>query len=133
MRIQLPKPLHGWREFAGEVGVIVLGVLIALGLGEFAQAWNDRSNTRDARDAIRAEISSDLGQLSLRFATEGCMAKRLNQIVDYLYARSSGKEADPVTWLGKPQQWNMDTFRWDAASQSGRVELIPGWRTIGLL
>jgi len=60
MRFQLPKPLHGWREFAGEVGVIVLGVLIALGLGEVAQGWNDRSNTREARDAIRAEIGSDL-------------------------------------------------------------------------
>ena len=31
MHFHLPKPLHGWREFAGEVGVIVLGVLIALG------------------------------------------------------------------------------------------------------
>jgi len=125
MRFQLPKPLHGWREFAGEVGVIVLGVLIALGLGEVAQGWNDRSNTREARDAIRAEIGSDLGQLSLRIATEDCMAKRLNEIGDYLDAASSGEAADPVTWLGKPQQWNMDTFRWDAASQSGRVSLFP--------
>ena len=70
MRLQMPKPLHGWREFAGELGVIVLGVLIALGLGQFAQACNDRKSTCDARDAIRAEISSILGQLSLRFATE---------------------------------------------------------------
>jgi hypothetical protein len=31
MQIQLPKPLHGWREFAGEVGVVLLGVLVALG------------------------------------------------------------------------------------------------------
>ena len=31
MRVSMPKPLHGWREFAGEVGIIVLGVLIALG------------------------------------------------------------------------------------------------------
>ena len=31
MRIQLPKPMHGWRAFVGEVGVIVLGVLLALG------------------------------------------------------------------------------------------------------
>ena len=31
MHFHLPKPLHGWREFAGEVGIIVLGVLIALG------------------------------------------------------------------------------------------------------
>ena len=36
MRFNLPKPLHGWREFAGEVGVIVLGVLIALGFEQIA-------------------------------------------------------------------------------------------------
>jgi hypothetical protein len=30
MHVHLPKPLHGWRAFAGEVGIIVLGVLIAL-------------------------------------------------------------------------------------------------------
>ena len=31
MHFHLPKPLHGWREFVGEVAIIVLGVLIALG------------------------------------------------------------------------------------------------------
>lgn len=25
MHFHLPKPLHGWREFAGEVGIIVVG------------------------------------------------------------------------------------------------------------
>ena len=29
MHLHLPKPLHGWRAFVGEVGIIVLGVLIA--------------------------------------------------------------------------------------------------------
>ena len=33
MSIHIPKPLHGWREFVGEVGIIVIGVLIALGGG----------------------------------------------------------------------------------------------------
>ena len=31
MHIHLPKPLHGWRALIGEVGIIVVGVLIALG------------------------------------------------------------------------------------------------------
>ena len=30
MHISVPKPLHGWRQFTGEVGIIVIGVLIAL-------------------------------------------------------------------------------------------------------
>jgi hypothetical protein len=29
-QFHLPKPLHGWRQFAGEVGIIVIGVLIGL-------------------------------------------------------------------------------------------------------
>jgi len=40
MRVRVPKPLHGWRAFAGEVGVIVLGVLIALGAQQAAEALN---------------------------------------------------------------------------------------------
>ena len=31
MKVPSIKPLHGWRTFWGEVGIIVLGVLIALG------------------------------------------------------------------------------------------------------
>jgi hypothetical protein len=30
MEIHKPKPVHGWRDFAKEVGIIVLGVLSAL-------------------------------------------------------------------------------------------------------
>ncbi len=30
MHLHLPKPLHGWREFPGEVGIIVIGVPLAL-------------------------------------------------------------------------------------------------------
>jgi hypothetical protein len=27
MRFRFPRPLHGWRALAGEIGVIVIGVL----------------------------------------------------------------------------------------------------------
>lgn len=42
MHFHLPKPLHGWREFSGEVGIIVIGVLIALGAQQVVQDWSDR-------------------------------------------------------------------------------------------
>jgi len=38
MHVHLPKPLHGWRAFAGEVGIIVVGVLIALSAEQFVGA-----------------------------------------------------------------------------------------------
>ena len=48
MHVHYPKPLHGWREFGGEVGVIVLGVLIALGAQQLMSDWQWRNDVRDA-------------------------------------------------------------------------------------
>ena len=31
MHVHLPKPVHGWREFVGEIAIIVIGILIVLG------------------------------------------------------------------------------------------------------
>lgn len=42
MHLHLPKPLHGWRAFAGEVGIIVLGVLIALGAEQLVETIHKR-------------------------------------------------------------------------------------------
>ena len=49
MRFLLPKPIHGWRMFAGEVGIIVIGVLIALGAQQVMEnrAARRRCNGRD--------------------------------------------------------------------------------------
>ena len=58
MHLQLPKPLHGWRQFAGEVGIIVLGVLIALGAQQVAATLQQKSDARDAEQAIRGEPST---------------------------------------------------------------------------
>ena len=67
MRFHLPKPLHGWREFAGEVGIIVLGVLIALGAQQIVQNVHDGEVKRETVRAARAEVAAGLG-VSLRTA-----------------------------------------------------------------
>ena len=57
MHFHLPRPLHGWREFAGEVGIIVLGVLIALGAEQVLSSIHDRSEARHARDNVVYEVN----------------------------------------------------------------------------
>ncbi len=82
MKVHFPQPLHGWREFAGEVGVIVLGVLIALGAQqavEWAHFRNEQRNTlkrlfEEARINV-AELrnrqpNAAMMQLEMDFATE---------------------------------------------------------------
>jgi hypothetical protein len=124
MHFHLPKPLHGWREFAGEVAIIVLGVLIALGMEQVVESWHEQAAARQARNAIRGEVASDLGQLVARVSMEDCIQRRFDDIGKYLDAASNGTVPDPPTWIGRPGISTMDTYRWDAASQAGRVSLF---------
>ena len=57
MHLKFPKPLHGWRAFFGEVGVIVLGVLIALGAQQVAENWDWHQKV----DAAIADMNNELG------------------------------------------------------------------------
>ena len=59
MHFHLPKPLHGWREFAGEVGIIVIGVLIALGAEQIVEniLWSHRVQQSEVR--LRADLKDD--------------------------------------------------------------------------
>ena len=56
MHFHLPKPLHGWRAFVGEVAIIVLGVLIALGAEQSVQSveWQHKV------DAAVADMNNEL-------------------------------------------------------------------------
>jgi hypothetical protein len=60
MHLHLPKPLHGWREFAGEVGIIVIGILIALGGEQLVETWQWNEKVAAAKGSIESEINSQL-------------------------------------------------------------------------
>jgi hypothetical protein len=55
MHIHLPKPLHGWREFVGEVGVVVIGILIALGGEQLVESLHHRSQVHEMTEKLHAE------------------------------------------------------------------------------
>ena len=78
------KPLRGWREFSGEVGVIVLGVLIALGAQQVVEAINWKREVAGLRDAVREEINLDLGTYPYRARQKPCIAARLDELQRWL-------------------------------------------------
>ena len=81
MDIHLPKVPHSWRELGREVGIIVIGVLIALFFEQVAQAWDWREKVRAADKAMRLEVLSDDGP---EIYTDGvlhpCVVARLDAI-----------------------------------------------------
>ena len=96
MKLSVPKPMHGWREFAGEVGIIVIGVLIALGAQQLAEGWQWRQRTDDARVALAREITNISALHYERLIVQRCLLGRLDFLADRL--EKSGPE-----WKAEPE------------------------------
>lgn len=86
MHFHLPKPLHGWREFAGEVGIIVLGVLIALGAEQVVENIHERYVARQAEDRIRTELAFNSAFAAQRVAVGDCMRASFQDLQQRLIA-----------------------------------------------
>jgi hypothetical protein len=123
--MHLPKPLHGWREFAGEVGIIVVGVLVALAAQQLVEDVHHRSDAREARESIQGELEINMARLASRTAQRQCIEHRLAEVQGLLDRGDGGATVTPPNWIGRPQFWTMQTVRWDAISQAGRAALLP--------
>jgi hypothetical protein len=104
MHFHLPKPLHGWREFAGEVGIIVLGVLIALGFEQLVENWHWRSEVRETDQRLVREMQLDLAYAYERFAIDPCLRPRLGELRDQLL--TTGEQ-----WPGSRATLANDVYR----------------------
>jgi hypothetical protein len=119
MDIHKPKPFHGWREFAKEVGIIVLGVLIALAAEQTAEAFRWRQRVEQARQAMRVELSQDDGlQAYARASITRCLALQLDAIQRGIDSRLSVAQVMAVAKAYRPpyRTWESDAFRSAVAS-----------------
>jgi hypothetical protein len=125
MHFRVPKPLHGWRPFAGEVGIIVVGVLIALAAQQLVENRHQRSDAREARQSIQSELEINMARLASRSAQRSCILNRLAEVQAILDGAEHGAAIVTPKWVGRPQYWTMQSVRWDAISQAGRAALLP--------
>ena len=125
MHFHLPKPLHGWRQFLGEIAIIVAGVLIALGAQQVVETLNDRRMVGETRRAIREEFSEDLASLALRGRAEPCIARRLAEVRQIVLAwERTGRFVTPQ-WVAQAPQYDLALPRYEAAVSAGRLALLP--------
>ena len=120
MHVHLPKPLHGWRAFAGEVGIIVIGVLIALGAQQVVETINGNSQVREFRGAVDDELAYDLGSYKQRLLLTPCVQARLAEL-DHVIA--SDRAGHPIRMHGLshwPVSFSLRTSVW--TGRTGDVE-----------
>src|ERR1700755_2575881 len=102
MDIHKPKTIRNGRELVKEVGIIVLGVSIALGAEQAVQAAHEYHRASQARASVRGEIANILGQMEVRNVTEGCVSRRLDDVEGLIAASAAGKLPPDELWLGRP-------------------------------
>ena len=120
----LPKPPHDWRTFVGEVGIIVIGILIALGSEEVIQTVHERRAVAEAEDAIRGEIGYNLGRLRVRLRTRSCIENRISEVQMILNSAAAQPNIVSPSWIGRPIYSTFERNRWEAELQAGRAALI---------
>jgi hypothetical protein len=128
LHFHLPKPLHSWREFAGEVGIIVLGVLIALGAEQLVEVVHQQREGVQGENTIRDEIELNLGRLQSRRSIHACVDRRIEDIQRLLDGAASRPDIVTPAWIGRPQYWTFLDSRWQAESQAGRAALVDALR-----
>src|SRR5690348_5512212 len=80
MHFHLPKPLHGWREFAGEVGIIVVGVLIALAAEQVVETIHWRHVAAEAHDSISEEMQAEFYAAAEMAIAQPCIDRQLQSL-----------------------------------------------------
>lgn len=119
MRIRLPTPLHGWRVFIGEVGTIVLGVVLALGAEQTVQWVHDQQDADQLRNALNAELANDRARWEQIRAQDRCALRRLAALERWANSASTSAR---LTDAYDVFLWNMQSSAWDIAKSSPAVD-----------
>lgn len=72
LRLFKLKPPHGWNQVAWELGIVTVGVLIALGAQQFVEDIHDRQQVAQLRSALRAELADNRSRWEHMRASDPC-------------------------------------------------------------
>lgn len=135
MHIKIPKPMHGWRVFAGEVGIIVIGVLIALGAQQAVEWLNSERQTAETDERLRSEIQESVDSTAERVALDPCLKAQLASLhaallkgerPDAPLRRNSPARVVDDLYSAPWRPWTRGT--WDSALASGALTHMNGTR-----
>ncbi len=125
MHVHVPKPLHGWREFFGEVGIIVVGVLIAIGAEQLVEMHHWHDAVAEQRRALHEEIRNNLSTAKARVLLAPCFERRLADM-GAIFARHKAGGALMLSGpVGVPAVAETSTGAWDGAIGSQVLEHFP--------
>jgi hypothetical protein len=116
--IHKPKPVHGWREFINEIGVIVIGVLIALAGEQAVESLHWRHVVDETKESLNATVVDAYGAMLSRKEMQSCVDQRLSDISEVLSRHDKGEPLGIVGPIGSPTASVVQTYAFDMAIAS---------------
>jgi hypothetical protein len=120
MDIHRPKPWHGLREFLKEYGIIVLGVLTAIGLEQVVEQLHWRHVVREHREVLDDTVSEFYASMLSRADMQDCVDRRLGEIATILARHDAGQPLGVIGPVSTPTATVADTgaFEMSLADQT---------------
>lgn len=136
MHIHRPKAVTGLGEFLAEIGVIVVGIAIALGGEQVVEHFRTEARLHAVEDQMRWEVSRDDGpQAAVRVALSPCAASSLARMRAQAEAGASRAELWSSIAAYQIPHYTWDSLSYQAALASGvaahmNLEAFHRWELI---
>jgi hypothetical protein len=124
MYLHLPKPLHGWRAFAGEVGIIVVGVLIALASEQVVEDLRWHQKVAVVRQSLMQELGNDRGRWEVDMAEVPCLLDSIGKLDRWARDGSGDVTAASANLSSGGFLW-MHSANWQLATASQTLDHFP--------
>jgi hypothetical protein len=125
MEIHKPKAVHSWRELLTEIGVVVIGVCIALAAEQTVEWLHWRKQVAEARDVIATELAVNLSGGIIRVGSKACVESRLDQLAQILDEAAIEGSLPPLGDIRLPPRSIWPTGAWDSVVASQTATHFP--------
>ena len=125
MEIHKPKPVHNWRELLTELGIVVLGVSIALAAEQTVEYFHWRAQVVEAREFIATEMAGDLRLAIYRMRTATCTERRLDELGAVLDGAARTGKLPPLGDISMPPRGYWPSGAWESVVASQTATHFP--------
>jgi hypothetical protein len=112
LEIHKPRPVRSWGELLSEIGVVVIGIAIALSGEQVIEKLRWAHKVREAEVSMRQELAENNRDAYFRLASENCAKRDLDQIESLLAAsRDRGAPVPVIKPYARPMRpWLGDAW-----------------------
>lgn len=131
VHIHRPKPLHGVRELLAEVGVIVIGIIIAIGLEQSVEYAHRAAQVQEAREALAREHKYNSAAFQILTEEEYLRVSEIKKnmlLFSYLRSRPSFSNADwRYSWANLNTTFTspLQNAAWKNAERNNIIQFMP--------